>query len=49
MRCPGGEAERRLTDVEPTCPTVLVNHFPLLAGPTRVLWHPEFALWCGTD
>jgi 3',5'-cyclic AMP phosphodiesterase CpdA len=29
-------------------PTVLVNHFPLLEGPTRMLRHPEFAQWCGT-
>ncbi len=29
-------------------PTVLVNHWPLTRLPTRVLRHPEFALWCGT-
>ena len=33
---------------DPTLPTVLVNHFPLLVEPTRVLRHPEFAQWCGT-
>ena len=34
-------AERALT-------TVLVNHWPLTPEPTRILWYPEFALWCGT-
>ncbi|WP_340384095.1 metallophosphoesterase [Streptomyces sp. SS7] len=29
-------------------PTVLVNHFPLVREPTRILRYPEFALWCGT-
>lgn len=29
-------------------PTVLVNHWPLTPEPTRILWYPEFALWCGT-
>lgn len=42
------ETEGRLAEVEPTLPAVLVNHFPLLADPTRVLRHPEFAQWCGT-
>ena len=42
------EAERRLLDVEPILPAVLVNHFPLLAEPTKALRHPEFAQWCGT-
>jgi len=27
---------------------VLVNHFPLIDAPTKVLWHPEFAQWCGS-
>jgi 3',5'-cyclic AMP phosphodiesterase CpdA len=40
--------EARLAEVEPPLPTVLVNHFPLLVEPTRVLRHPEFAQWCGT-
>lgn len=40
--------EDRLIEVEPALPAVLVNHFPLLAGPTKVLRHPEFAQWCGT-
>ncbi len=30
-------------------PTVLVNHFPLVREPTRILRHPEFAQWCGTE
>lgn len=30
-------------------PTVLVNHFPLVREPTRVLRYPEFAQWCGTE
>jgi 3',5'-cyclic AMP phosphodiesterase CpdA len=42
------EAEDRLVEVEPALPAVLVNHFPLLVEPTRVLRHPEFAQWCGT-
>jgi len=42
------EAERRLAAADPDLPTVLVNHFPLIAEPTRVLRHPEFAQWCGT-
>ncbi|WP_067186172.1 metallophosphoesterase family protein [Microtetraspora niveoalba] len=29
--------------------TVLVNHWPLVREPTRVLRHPEFAQWCGTE
>jgi 3',5'-cyclic AMP phosphodiesterase CpdA len=41
-------AERRLEATDPELPTVLINHFPLIAEPTRVLRHPEFAQWCGT-
>jgi 3',5'-cyclic AMP phosphodiesterase CpdA len=41
-------SEARLAEAEPALPTVLVNHFPLLAASTRVLRHPEFAQWCGT-
>jgi hypothetical protein len=29
-------------------PTVLVNHYPLIDDPTRELFYPEFAQWCGT-
>lgn len=43
------ETESRLAEVEPALPAVLVNHFPLLVEPTRVLRHPEFAQWCGTS
>ena len=28
---------------------MLVNHWPLTRLPTRVLRHPEFAIWCGTE
>jgi 3',5'-cyclic AMP phosphodiesterase CpdA len=42
------DAESRLAEVEPALPAVLVNHFPLVVEPTRVLRHPEFAQWCGT-
>jgi 3',5'-cyclic AMP phosphodiesterase CpdA len=38
--------ERRLAACE--LPTVLVNHFPLVRGPTTVLRYPAFAQWCGT-
>lgn len=40
---------RRLAEVDPELPTVLVNHFPLVREPTRILRHPEFAQWCGTQ
>lgn len=43
------ETERRLVEREPNLPTVLVNHYPLTVEPTRVLRHPEFAQWCGTE
>lgn len=42
------ETERRLEAIDPALPTVLINHFPLIVEPTRVLRHPEFAQWCGT-
>jgi 3',5'-cyclic AMP phosphodiesterase CpdA len=42
------ESERRLAARDPAIPTVLVNHFPLIDAPTRVLRHPEFTQWCGT-
>jgi 3',5'-cyclic AMP phosphodiesterase CpdA len=41
--------ERRLAQRDPRLPTVLVNHFPLVREPTRVLHYPEFAQWCGTE
>ncbi|MCM4085077.1 metallophosphoesterase family protein [Paractinoplanes hotanensis] len=43
------ETEKRLAAVDPALPTVLVNHFPLVREPTRILRYPEFAQWCGTD
>ncbi|MEU8329194.1 metallophosphoesterase [Micromonospora sp. NPDC048839] len=42
------ETERRLAALDPSLPTVLVNHYPLVREPTDVLWYPEFAQWCGT-
>ena len=42
------ETEARLEACPPELPKVLVNHFPLLESPTRILRHPEFAQWCGT-
>lgn len=41
--------ERRLAERGRSLPTVLVNHFPLVREPTRVLRYPEFAQWCGTE
>ncbi|WP_405987783.1 metallophosphoesterase family protein [Streptomyces sp. NBC_00986] len=38
----------RLEAIDPDIPTVLVNHYPLVREPTRILFHPEFAQWCGT-
>jgi len=40
---------RRLEACDPTEPLVLVNHYPLVREPTRVLRYPEFAQWCGTE
>ena len=39
----------RLDAKPPGMPTVLINHWPLTPEPTRILRHPEFALWCGTS
>lgn len=41
--------ERRLADCDPDLPTVLINHWPLVREPTRILRFPDFALWCGTE
>jgi 3',5'-cyclic AMP phosphodiesterase CpdA len=41
--------ERRLAALDPATPTILVNHFPLVRDPTRVLRYPAFAQWCGTE
>ncbi|WP_066948825.1 metallophosphoesterase family protein [Streptomyces lushanensis] len=43
------DTERRLSALDPSLRTVLVNHFPLVREPTRVLRYPEFAQWCGTE
>ncbi|MER6006259.1 metallophosphoesterase [Nonomuraea angiospora] len=42
------EMEERLAELGPGVRTVLVNHFPLVRDPTRVLRHQLFAQWCGT-
>ncbi|WP_211259789.1 metallophosphoesterase family protein [Streptomyces violens] len=41
--------QKRLDTIDVDLPTVLVNHFPLVREPTRILRHPEFAQWCGTE
>ncbi len=41
--------ERRLDAERGGLPTVLINHFPLVREPTRILRYPEFAQWCGTE
>lgn len=41
--------ERRLAACDPDTPLVLVNHWPLIREPTRILRYPEFAQWCGTE
>jgi len=41
--------QRLLEARDPALPVVLVNHFPLVREPTRVLRYPEFAQWCGTE
>lgn len=43
------ETLKRLEDLPPDQPTVLVNHYPLVRDPTAVLRYPLFAQWCGTD
>lgn len=40
--------EKRLAEIDPDLPTVLVSHFPLVRQPTDVLRYPQFAQWCGT-
>jgi 3',5'-cyclic AMP phosphodiesterase CpdA len=42
-------AEQRLSACDPSVPLIMVNHYPLVREPTRVLRHPEFAQWCGTE
>lgn len=40
--------EQRLAELPPGTSTVLVNHYPLLREPTRLLRYQQFAQWCGT-
>jgi 3',5'-cyclic AMP phosphodiesterase CpdA len=40
--------EQMLACCDDDVPIVMVNHFPLIDAPTKVLRHPEFAQWCGT-
>lgn len=42
------ETEHRLSGLPAGRSTVLVNHFPLIREPTKVMRYPEFAQWCGT-
>jgi 3',5'-cyclic AMP phosphodiesterase CpdA len=43
------QTEARLAaELDPAVPAVLVNHYPLVREPTRILRYPEFAQWCGT-
>jgi 3',5'-cyclic AMP phosphodiesterase CpdA len=44
-----GRTARRLAESDADVPTVLINHYPLIREPTRVLYYPEFAQWCGTE
>lgn len=41
--------ERRLAALPPDLRTILVTHFPLHRGPTRMMRHQHLAMWCGTD
>jgi 3',5'-cyclic AMP phosphodiesterase CpdA len=41
--------QRRLEARDPALPVVMLNHFPLVREPTRILRYPEFAQWCGTE
>jgi 3',5'-cyclic AMP phosphodiesterase CpdA len=41
--------EKRLSEVPADLPTVLINHWPMVREPTRILYYPEFAQWCGTE
>ena len=43
------ETERRLAAIPADMRTVLISHWPLHPGPTRMLRHPHLAMWCGTE
>ncbi|GIE78424.1 hypothetical protein Aph02nite_43740 [Actinoplanes philippinensis] len=40
---------KRLDAVPAGLPTVLINHWPMVREPTRILRFPEFAQCCGTE
>jgi 3',5'-cyclic AMP phosphodiesterase CpdA len=42
------QARVRLAACDGGAPLILVNHYPLVREPTRVLRYPQFAMWCGT-
>ncbi|NKY53422.1 metallophosphoesterase family protein [Nocardia vermiculata] len=42
-------SRRRLDALDEGTAVVLINHFPMLREPTRMLFYPEFSLWCGTE
>ncbi|HEY3956793.1 MAG TPA: metallophosphoesterase [Streptosporangiaceae bacterium] len=42
-------SEERLRACDPGIPLVMLNHYPLVREPTRVLRYPQFAQWCGTE
>lgn len=41
--------ERRLAEIPGELRTVLVSHFPLHRGPTKMMYHQHLAMWCGTE
>ncbi|TMR91917.1 metallophosphoesterase family protein [Nonomuraea basaltis] len=43
------ETERRLAEHDPAVSLVVAGHWPLLPDPTKALWRPQFAQWCGTE
>lgn len=47
-RARAAATEARLAACDPAVPLVMVNHYPTVREPTRILRYPEFAQWCGT-
>jgi 3',5'-cyclic AMP phosphodiesterase CpdA len=43
------QTESRLAELPAGTKTILVNHFPIVREPTRVLRYPVFAQWCGSE
>jgi 3',5'-cyclic AMP phosphodiesterase CpdA len=41
--------EKKLSGLDPSLPTVLINHFPLRREPTRIMTYQVFTQWCGTE